>query len=167
MLAVIDTAIKSQGDASTDSKSRNFRRKFGDAFSAFQKTRSTLSKDFFFLDNTWRPSSQLHIFSRQAQSSATLSLLFRKRVQLCQKEPHPHYYVSFRRQRGVVQKSKGRLLRNRRGVVQISKRHLSTRVKEQYHHLILSLYMSTFVFYGKANLKKMPNSPSPLRAHSQ
>ena len=118
-------------------------------------------------ENTWRPSSQLHIFSRQAQSSATLSLLFRKRVQLCQKEPHTHYYVSFRKQRGVIQKSKGRLLRNRRGVVLISKRHLSTRVKEQYHHLILYLYMSTFVFYGKANLKKMPNSPSPLRAHSQ
>ena len=27
--------------------------------------------------------------------------------------------------------------------------------------------MSTFVFYGKANLKKMPNSSAPLRALSQ
>ena len=44
LLAVIDSPIKSQGDASTDSKSRNFRRKLSDAFSAFQKTRSTLSK---------------------------------------------------------------------------------------------------------------------------
>jgi len=75
-VVVIDSSIKSQGDASTDSKSRNFRRNLGNAFSAFQKTRSTLSKDFFFSDNTWRPSPQLHIFSRQAQSSATLSLLF-------------------------------------------------------------------------------------------
>ena len=107
-VVVIDSSIKSQGDASTDSKSRNFRRNLGDAFSAFQKTCSTLSKEFFFSDNTWRPSSQLHIFSRQAQSSATLSLLFRRRVQLCQKEPHPHYYVSFRKQRGVAQKSKRR-----------------------------------------------------------
>ena len=31
-----------------------------------------------------------------------------------------------------------------------------------------SLYMSTFVFHGKADLqKKMPNSSSPPRAHSQ
>ena len=44
LLAVIDTSIKSQGDASTDSKSRNFWRNFGDAFSAFQKTCATLSK---------------------------------------------------------------------------------------------------------------------------
>ena len=43
-VAVIDTSIRSQGDASTDSKGRNFRRNLGDAFSAFQKTRSTLSK---------------------------------------------------------------------------------------------------------------------------
>ena len=115
-------------------------------------------------ENTWRPSSHLHIFSRQAQSSATLSQLFRRRVQLCQKEPHLHYHVSFRKRRGVVQKSKGRLLRNRRGVFKdrrgatISKSRIcgiKTFVDKgkRYHHLILSLYMSTFVFYGKANLK--------------
>ena len=45
-VGVIDSSIKSQDDASTDSKSRIFRRKLGDAPSAFQKTRSTLSKDF-------------------------------------------------------------------------------------------------------------------------
>ena len=99
-------------------------------------------------------------------------------MQLCQKEPHLHYHVSFRKRRGVVQKSKGRLLRNRRGVFKdrrgatISKSRncgIKTFVDKgkKYHHLILSLYMSTFVFYGRANLKKMPNSPSPLRAHSQ
>ena len=99
-------------------------------------------------------------------------------MQLCQKEPHLHYHVSFRKRRGVVQKSKGRLLRNRRAEFKdrrgatISKSRIygiKTFVDKgkKYHHLILSLYMSTFVFYGRANLKKMPNSPSPLRAHSQ
>ena len=60
-LAVIDSSIKSQGNASTNSKSLGF-------------------SEIAF--NTWRPSSQLHVFSRHAQSSATLYLFFRKRVQL-------------------------------------------------------------------------------------
>ena len=70
MLVVIDSSIKSQGNASTDSKSRNLRRKV-------RRRSLSFSENAF---NTWRPSSQLHVFSRQAQSSATLSLLFRKRL---------------------------------------------------------------------------------------
>ena len=141
-LAVIDSSIKSQGNASTDSKSRNLRRKV-------RRRSLGFSENAF---NTWRPSSQLHVFSRQAQSSATLSLLFRKR-----------------------------LLRNRRGVfkdrrvVTISKSWICgiktfvDKGKRTVPPLAIgkSLYMSTFIFYGKADLKKMPNSSSPLRAHSQ
>ena len=85
----------------------------------------------------------------------------------------------------VVQKAKGRRSEIEGAPAQKSKRRIQRskrrhyfkkpelrdqnvcRQGKKYHHLILSLYMSTFVFYGRANLKKMPNSPSPLRAYSQ
>ena len=137
-MAVIDSSIKSQGNASTNSKSLDF-------------------SEIAF--NTWRPSSQLHVFSRQAQSSATLYLLFRKRVQLYR--------------RGVF-KDRRDVFKDRR-VVTISKSRICgiktfvDKGKRTIPPLAIgkSLYMSTFIFYGKANLKKMPNSSSPLRAHSQ
>ena len=73
--------------------------------------------------------------------------------------------ASFRNRRGACSEIEEAPIFQKAGFA--GSKRLSTRVKEWYHHLLLSLYMSTFIFYGKENLKKMPNSPSPLRAHSQ
>ena len=119
-VGVIDSSIKSHGDASTDSEIRIFLRKFRRRIRGFSENALSFVKRYLTKLIT-RGGHHLNYTSLADKRKVRRRFLcfsenacdFVKRAQT---EPRTHYYVSFRNRRGVVQKSKRRPFRNRRDV---------------------------------------------------
>ena len=142
MLVVIDSSIKSQGDASTDSKSRNFLRKVRRRSLGFSETRSTLStrgghhRNYTSLADKRKVRRRFLCFSENACSfvkraaSALLRVVQKAKGRRSEIEGAPAQ--KSKRRRSEIEEAS---LFQKAGFA--GSKRLSTRVKEQYHHLLL------------------------------